>query len=346
VGHATITNCTVTDYQKVGIIIGRSGSSGTIAGCTITGVGPTTLIAQNGMQIGPGTAAGASVSNTTISGNEFTGTSSSPDPTLPSTSQSAGILNNVDSSSFTGNAIFGNDIGISSNNTGSTGTTISGNTFQGNRFENIILRQGTANVSNNTITGSNIGVAVIASSGETTNAVGTLVSNIITNNGTVGVGFPGGGILLLSGSGATAIPVVTAHFNRIVGNSVGLDNATATTVDATNNWWGSNAGPGGAGSDVVSTHVTFNPWLVHQVTAEPTAVLEVGMATVVASLTTNSAGTNTTSQGHVPDGIPLLVRRHPRDPCAQHGFHSRRGGRGPVYRLRHGRHRDGVRHGR
>jgi parallel beta-helix repeat protein len=46
VGNATITNCTVTDYQKVGIIIGRNGSSGTITGCTITGVGPTTLIAQ------------------------------------------------------------------------------------------------------------------------------------------------------------------------------------------------------------------------------------------------------------------------------------------------------------
>jgi hypothetical protein len=41
VGHATITNCTVTDYQKGGIIIGRSGSSGTITGSTITGVGPT-----------------------------------------------------------------------------------------------------------------------------------------------------------------------------------------------------------------------------------------------------------------------------------------------------------------
>jgi parallel beta-helix repeat protein len=310
VGHATITNCTVTDYQKVGIIIGRSGSSGTITGCTITGVGPTPLIAQNGMQIGPGTAAGATVSNTTISGNEYTG-SGNPPTTPPSgpdpnaSTQSAGILNFIDSSSFTGNTIFGNDLGISCTNTGSTGSTISGNTFQGNRFEGILLRQGTANVSDNTITGSNIGVVVIASSGDTTNAVGTLVSNNITNNGNVGVGFPGGGILLLSGPGATTMPLVTAHFNRIVGNSVGLNNATATTVDATNNWWGSNAGPGGAGSDAVSTHVTFNPWLVLQVTASPTVVVEGGVATVVASLTTNSAGTSTSALGHVPDGIPV-----------------------------------------
>jgi parallel beta-helix repeat protein len=302
VGHATITNCTVTDYQKVGIIIGRSGSSGTITGSTITGVGPTPLIAQNGIQIGPGTAAGATVSGNTISGNQFTGTGSGPDPFT--TTQAAGILNFIDSSSFTGNTVSGNDFGIASTNTGSTGTTISGNTVQ-DHFEGILLLAGTATVSNNTITGNNIGVAIIAFAGDTTNAVGTLVSNNITNNGNGGLAFPGGGIRVLNDTGATTTAQATAHFNRIVGNSVGLDNGTTTTVDATNNWWGSNAGPGGTGSDTVSGPVTFNPWLVLQVTASPNAVAEGGVAVVIASMTTNSAGTNTSALGHVPDGIPV-----------------------------------------
>jgi hypothetical protein len=313
VGHATITNCIVTDYQKVGVIIGRNGSSGTLTGCTITGVGPTPLIAQNGMQIGPG-ATTAAVSNTTISGNVYTGLGpppAGPDPF--NTNQATGILNFIDSSSFTGNTVLGNDLGIFSTNSGSTstGTTISGNTVRDNNFEDVVLAAGTATVSNNTITKSNIGVAVIASvldqfgNPVATDAQGTLVSNNITNNGNINVGFPGGGIVLLVQSGAPKTARATAHFNRIVGNSVGLNNPTATAVDATNNWWGSNAGPGGAGSDTVSGPVTFNPWLVLQVTASPNTLLEGEVATAVADLTKNNAGTDTSALGHVPDGIPV-----------------------------------------
>jgi parallel beta-helix repeat protein len=317
VGHATITDCTVTDYQKVGIIVGRNGSSGTVTGCTITGVGPTPLTAQNGIQIGPGTAAGAAVSNTTISGNEFTGTGSGPDPFT--TTQAAGILNFIDSSSFTGNTVFGNDIGISSTNTGSTGSTISGNTVR-DAFEGILLSAGTATVSNNTITGNNIGVAVIAFAGGTVSAVGTLVSNNITNNGNGGLSFPGAGILLENATGATTTAQATAHFNRIVGNSVGLKNETTTTVDATNNFWGSNAGPGGAGSDTVSGPVTFNPWLVLQVTASPTTAVEGEVVDVVADLTKNSAGADTSALGHVPDGIPASFGATPGTIVPATGF--------------------------
>jgi len=184
---------------------------------------------------------------------------------------------------------------------------------QNNRFEDILLGAGTTAVSNNTITGSNIGVGVIAFATDafgnpvTTNAVGTLVSNNITNNGNGGLAIPGGGIRLLVSSGATTTAQATAHFNRIVGNAVGLNNGTTNTVDATNNWWGSNAGPGGVGSDTVNGTgtVTFNPWLVLQVTASPTSVVEGGTASVVADLTKNNAGTDTSAMGHVPDGIPV-----------------------------------------
>jgi parallel beta-helix repeat protein len=297
VGHATITNCIITDYQKSGIVTGGTGTTVTATGTTITGVGPTSLIAQNGIQITEGTT--AQVSDNAITGNEFTGTNSGPDPTA--NVQSIGLLI-FGSGTFTGNTVSGNDAGIA--NLG-TGTAISGNTVQDNRFEGILLNQGSATVSNNTITGNNIGVAVVAVAGDTVNAQGALVSNNITNNGNGGVAFPGGGIRLLVGPGANTMALATAHFNRIVGNSVGLNNATTATVDATNNFWGSNAGPGGAGSDTVSGPVAFNPWLVLRVTASPDSVLEGGVATVVADLTRNSAGTDTSALGHLPDGIPV-----------------------------------------
>jgi parallel beta-helix repeat protein len=297
VAHAIITGCTITDYQKSGIVTGGTGTTVTVTGTTVTGVGPTSLIAQNGIQITEGTT--AMVDNNTVSGNEFTGTNSGPDPTLAV--QSIGIFI-LGSASVSGNKVMANDVGI--DNAGS-GTPIDGNTAQSNRFVGILVHQGSGTISNNIVTGNNIGVAVEAVAGDTVKSQATLISNTITNNGNGGLAFPGGGIRLLVGTGATTTPAATANFNRLIGNALGLGNATAATVDATNNWWGSNAGPGGAGSDTVSGPVNFNPWLVLQVTPSPNSVQPLGTASIVASLTTNSAGMNTSALGHVPDGIPV-----------------------------------------
>ena len=65
-GTATITNNTISDYQKTGIIVDNAGSAATITGNTITGVGPTNVVAQNGMQISRGAVA-------TVSGNRVSG---------------------------------------------------------------------------------------------------------------------------------------------------------------------------------------------------------------------------------------------------------------------------------
>ena len=80
VGTATITNDIITDYQKTGILV-RGGSTATITGNTITGIGPTTVIAQNGIQVDLG--ATATITGNTITGNEFTGAAA--DPTRPTT---------------------------------------------------------------------------------------------------------------------------------------------------------------------------------------------------------------------------------------------------------------------
>ena len=148
---ATITNDIISSYQKTGILV-RGGSTATITGNTITGIGPTTATAQNGIQVDLG--ATATITGNTITGNEYT--NSTPDPT--DTNQADGILIDDFAPVIPGGTIIvsnntvggtaagaGNDLGIESQGPEITGA-ISGNTLQGNRFEGILLdqRHGTA----------------------------------------------------------------------------------------------------------------------------------------------------------------------------------------------------------
>jgi parallel beta-helix repeat protein len=225
---ATITNDIISGYEKTGILV-RGGSTATITGSTISGIGPTTATAQNGIQVDLG--ATATITGNTVIGNEYTGAGSGAD--LTTDTQLTGILIDnfapfipggtitVSSNTIGGTATgAGNDIGIDSSDPEIT-IAISRNTLQGNRFEGVLLGDGTATVSNNTISGSNIGGAVVAFSGDTANANGTLTSNNITDSGNGGLSYPGAGILLLNQTGATTTAQATANFNRIVGNKAG-----------------------------------------------------------------------------------------------------------------------------
>jgi hypothetical protein len=290
VGHATISNVTVTDYQKGGIVISGAGSTATLTNNTVIGIGDTPLIAQNGIQVSSGAL--ASLSGDTVSGNEYSGGGSGSDPL--NDVQSTGILlfSAAVGTTVSNETLSGNDIGIYNL---SDGATLNGNELTNNRYENIALDQGAATVMGNTITGGNIGVLVVSFTGNTADSVGTVTSNTITGTVT--------GISLLNQSGNTFDPQLVAHFNRIVGNGTGAANPTSGSADATDNWWGSNAGPGGAGSDTVSGTVTFNPWLVLGLSANPSSVNVGQTATLTADLTKNSAGQDTSALGTVPNGI-------------------------------------------
>lgn len=63
----TITDNSVDDYQKNGITANENGSSVTIDGNTVVGIGPTSGAAQNGIQIGFG--ASGLISNNNVSNN-------------------------------------------------------------------------------------------------------------------------------------------------------------------------------------------------------------------------------------------------------------------------------------
>ncbi len=90
------------------------------------------------------------------------------------------------------------------------------------------------------------GAAIQASAGSSTTTL-TVEYSVIGNPGIIGI--------RIAASGTYA---VTAHHNNIIGNSnYGIFNASTSTVDAVNNWWGSALGPGGS----VYGLVNFTPWL-------------------------------------------------------------------------------------
>jgi hypothetical protein len=108
IGHVDLSSDTIESYQKNGITVDGSGSSGDISRVVVTGAGPTSAIAQNGIQISDG--ATGSATDSSVSGNNYTGSGGA---------SSTGILvfggcgsPLVDHASFTGNKLTGNDIGI------------------------------------------------------------------------------------------------------------------------------------------------------------------------------------------------------------------------------------------
>ncbi len=137
-GSATISDNTIDNYQKGGIVVSNAGSSAEIDHNVVVGAGPTPLIAQNGIEIADG--ATADVSHNDISGNVYT----------PQTAASTGILlYSPGTVTLDHNTLSNNDVGIYSY--GATGPDIDHNQVTGSTFDGIILDTTTgAQVSHNT----------------------------------------------------------------------------------------------------------------------------------------------------------------------------------------------------
>ena len=135
----------------------------------------------------------------------------------------------------------------------------------------------TVTYANNFIQGANIGFQWLASSNFAGNQPVRLTSNTILNGAT--------GVLVQSNGSAEI------HFNRIVGNSVaGVNNATPGAVNAENNWWGCNFGPGATGAGCSGTAnaalgtVDASPWLTLTTTATPNSIPQGGNSAVTSRL--------------------------------------------------------------
>ncbi len=251
---ATITNNVFSGYQKNGVVIEGAGSSATITGNTVSGFGPQTTIAQNGVVVLYGAA--ATVTGNTITGHACDNALCGPD--LFTQTQSAGVLL-IQTASPTivenNPVIDGNDMGIYFWSPGET-ATITGNALTNNRYEGMLLNEGTVAVTGNTITGGNTGVAVVSFDGDSMNVLATLTENTIT-------GALQEGILVADDeTGDAFVPVLDANRNHIAGNAVGIENTTTNVDDTDCNWWGANGGPNSAGADTYVGPSTPSFWLL------------------------------------------------------------------------------------
>ena len=105
---AFIDGNTVSGYQKTGIVV-NGDSYGTVTNNTVSGFGPQTYLAQNGIQIGFG--ATAQVKKNTVSGNAYTGTSTVSGGIIvvagPYYGSDYSVGDQID-----GNTVTGNDVGV------------------------------------------------------------------------------------------------------------------------------------------------------------------------------------------------------------------------------------------
>lgn len=286
-GTADIKNNVIAGYQKNGITVSGEGSNATIDGNTITGVGPTTIIAQNGIQISNG--ATAEIIGNTISGHSYT----------PFSYVSTGMLimgagvTNTSSNSVSENQVGiyvidtagshdGNTISVSSPGTGSPGfwgiivdspppshrpSPLEDVKTTDPKTKSLSLNSAApdqvVSVTNNVLTGdgTSAGIGLEADSGFGSFDIDLTATNNFIQNWGVGVEI----YECSSNCTGTDFASLKVNLNSITDNLAGYNHTNPLfTADGEKNWWGSATGPAGAGpgsGDSVSSNVDFAPWL-------------------------------------------------------------------------------------
>ncbi|MDQ2807761.1 MAG: C25 family cysteine peptidase [Chloroflexota bacterium] len=197
---------------------------------------------------------------------------------------------------FLNNTVQNSLSGVHTDNAGDSGGSVA-DLIQGNRIPNcstdgygifVYVPYIAPTVRGNTITGCAVGLAAFGQGAAVTtlfdqNAINGI--NLANSTGMyvttdqLGFGYQNSTVLLTCNTitrndvglymeqPGGAVANATLHQNNIYGNiTYGVQNATTTTIDATNNWWGAASGPqhasnpGGTG-DPVSDFVTFTPFL-------------------------------------------------------------------------------------
>ena len=238
--------------------------------------------------------------NTFVSTDDGTGNSPGWSTSIETYGQHGGDVSGLNIHNNTFTSTTGTDkgsegiyINYNLNNPTPAGTvTITNNTFGGQIFRAISTERSKTTISGNTITSSyapnpvfNAALRGIDVFSPNANRNPNLDAIVITDNNVNGfwqgirLGDSGGDILTNISvtentveMNTTGIRVyvtangVVINNNDISGNTTyGVENTdTATTLDATNNWWGDISGPSGMGpgsGDSVSANVNYDPWL-------------------------------------------------------------------------------------
>lgn len=279
--ETTVQDNNVSGYSRGGIAV--NGDLGelpdpfvTIENNIVVGPGRDEAVtwAPNGIQIGwgaTGTVQGNDVSENGWPGEEWSGTG-----ILIAGSENVQVMDNHVHHNETGIALIGDawyGTDLIANN-----TTIFGNSVEENTY----------------------GISVQDKSENT-----VIKSNKISNSVYDGIdiadfyGFPPVGTVI--------------SFNQIVGNNTSMDETSGglwiaesvSIVQAENNWWGCNEGPGQIGCDSIIGEADADPWLVLSVDANPNDV-EPGFTSIIeGNLKFNSDDFDTSSGGFLPDDMRM-----------------------------------------
>ncbi len=203
----------MTAYDKNGITCDDAGTICSVTGSTVTGIGPTPLIAQNGIQLYD--AAGGSIMGNTVSGDSYTG----------GTYTAAGLLLISNGTlNVSGNTVSDSDVNIYVGTDGTgpaadlwsvTGNTVTGATDKvpggASGFGDGIQLDSTSNpvtIKGNTVTGgAENGISVFSSTGA------TLSKNKTNHNAGDGIYIGGPGSFVQSASTGNTISNNTAEKN-------------------------------------------------------------------------------------------------------------------------------------
>ncbi|HEY32536.1 MAG TPA: hypothetical protein G4O10_05470 [Dehalococcoidia bacterium] len=236
--------------------------------------------------------ANATVKNCSVSGGGITfGAAATAAKSIGNTIAGAGLIV-TGAGSSTGDTFNVAALGTGITNGGTL--TLSNATVVGASGTGLDNNAGTSTVTGSSF--SNLSIAITSDGGTVSVSTST-----IDGCGTAGAAPTGavqinGGVVLATANtitdGPNAIARVTAlgtgvgsyfKFNTFTGNAASFANGGAGTLDATNNWWGTTAGPAVASTGLVLT----NPWLIAEL-VNPTVAISAAN-TLVASAATSAA---------------------------------------------------------
>ncbi len=230
-GKVTITGNTVDNFQKNGITLHLGAATGTISKNAVTGIGPTTAIAQNGIEVAYGATAtilGNSVSQIAYTGLYYPATLSSGILLYGSQATGSPTYPYLTPPSVTGNTITSSQVGVALDAVDGTSNSM-------------------VKLASNNITGSYYGIQLVSDpnySPPLSDDYINVLSNHITNTG------PADGIDACS------------DYNAITGNTITNATESAIHLDSTpynpNNGAGceeTDGSPSGSNNTVSSNHM-------------------------------------------------------------------------------------------
>ncbi|HVU64531.1 MAG TPA: GC-type dockerin domain-anchored protein [Phycisphaerales bacterium] len=269
-GMVTFTNCTfsnnTSDREGGGLSLHADKHDVLLTNCTVTG-NHTSAVSGNGGGITIAHSFGGTV--TMNGGSVSNNMAAAGGGGINITYNGNASINNV---AISGNSSLGsagaNSIGggVMFSQTGAAGisavVTVTGCTITGNHANGASVGQG--------------GGVYMLSAYPATVSKCTITGNTALNSG--------GGLAVAAGGAG----VLTANFNRIVGNTsgslIGIANSGVASVE--NNWWGTNTP-----ATVAAGTADFNPWIKLAVTASPTSVVLGATSSVTADMSHNSDNT-------------------------------------------------------